>query len=156
MMAGTLQMPAIFTLFFELWVIAHFSGYPLKCAMRQNYFSLMHELSVAQSILDTIEKQLGSTKPLTRISLTIGPLAGISAESLEFWLSEIAKQKGFGTPGVVINKTKACAICSSCKAKYEINSFYSACPSCDSFERTLESGFECVIDSIEMEDFDNV
>ena len=127
-----------------------------KSRYAAKYFSPVHELSVAQSILDTIEKQLGSAKPLTRIILTIGPLAGISAESLGFWLSEIAKQMGFGAPEVVINKTTAWAICSSCKAKYEIKSFYSACPACGSFERTIESGFECVIDSIEMEDVDNV
>jgi hydrogenase nickel incorporation protein HypA/HybF len=116
----------------------------------------MHELSIAQGILDTIENQIKSVKPITRIFLTIGPLAGVSAESLEFWLSEIAKQKGFGAPTVVINKTTALANCSACKEKYEIKSFYSACPSCDSFERTIESGFECVIDSIELEDSDNV
>ncbi len=122
----------------------------------KKYFHIMHELSVAQSILDTIEKQLGSIKPLTRIVLTIGPLAGISADSLEFWLSELAKQKGFGSPGVTVNKTTASAICSACKAKYEIKSLYSGCPSCESYERTIASGFECIIDSIELEDVDNV
>jgi hydrogenase nickel insertion protein HypA len=116
----------------------------------------MHELSVAVSIIDTIEKQLGSVMPLTRIFMTIGPLAGISADSIEFWLSEIAKQKGFGSPQVVINKTMAWAICSACKAKYEIKSLYSGCPSCDSYERTIESGHECMIDSIEMENPGNV
>jgi hydrogenase nickel incorporation protein HypA/HybF len=116
----------------------------------------MHELSVSQGIIDTIEKQIGPNKPVTRIFLTIGPLAGISAESLEFWLSEIAKQKGFGTPEVVIKKTNAWAICTACKAKYELKSFYSACPTCDSFERTIESGYEFVIDSIEVEDTQNV
>jgi hydrogenase nickel incorporation protein HypA/HybF len=120
------------------------------------YFLSMHELSVAQSIIDAIEKQIGPNKPVSCIFLTIGPLAGISAESLEFWLSEVAKQSGFGSPRVVINKTTARAICSVCKAKYELNSFYSTCPSCDSFERTIESGFEFVIDSIELEDNDHV
>ena len=122
----------------------------------EKYFYFMHELSVAESILDAIEKQLGSAKPLTRIFLTIGPLSGISAESIEFWLSEMAKQKGFGAPGIDIKKTMARAICSSCKANYEIENFYSACPSCDSYERTIESGYECTIDSIEVEDSDNV
>jgi hydrogenase nickel incorporation protein HypA/HybF len=116
----------------------------------------MHELSVAQGIVDTIVNQIGRDKLLTRIFLTIGPLAGISGESLEFWLSEVVKQNGFGTPEVVITKTTARAICSACKMNYEIKSFYSPCPSCDSFERTIESGFECVIDSVELEESDNV
>ena len=116
----------------------------------------MHELSVAQSIIDAIKNRVGANNPLSRISLTIGPLSGISAESLEFWLSEIAKQDGFGSPRVVIEKKAAWAICSACKAKYEIHSFYSPCPSCDSFERTIASGVECLIDSIEVEDNENV
>jgi hydrogenase nickel incorporation protein HypA/HybF len=116
----------------------------------------MHELSVAQGIIDTIENRIGPKRQVSRIFLTIGALAGISAESLEFWLAEIAKQKGFGSPQVVINKTIAMAICSACKTKYELKSFYSTCPSCDSFERTIESGFECVIDSVEVEDNENV
>lgn len=116
----------------------------------------MHELSVAQGILDAIEKKLGVVKPLMRVFLTIGPLAGVSAESLEFWFSEVAKVKGFGSPEIVINKTKALAVCSACKEKYEIKNFYDGCPKCDSFERTIESGFECTIDSVELEDIENV
>jgi Zn finger protein HypA/HybF (possibly regulating hydrogenase expression) len=111
----------------------------------------MHELSVAEGILNTIEQRLGGKKILTRINLSIGPLAGISAESLNFWFSEIAKEKGFGTPMLEIKKTKASAECAQCKAKYDLKSLYSGCPKCGNFERTVSSGFECVIDSIEME-----
>jgi hydrogenase nickel incorporation protein HypA/HybF len=116
------------------------------------YFYRMHELSVAQGILDTIAKQIGGPKSLTRISLTIGPLAGISADSLEFWLAEMSKQTGFGSPEVKIKKTSAFAICSSCKTKYELTSYFSGCPSCECIERTIESGHELQIDSVEMED----
>jgi hydrogenase nickel incorporation protein HypA/HybF len=111
----------------------------------------MHELSVAEGILSTIEQHLGGKKILTRINLSIGPLAGISAESLEFWFSEIAKDKGFGTPVLEIKKTTATAVCAHCKNTYEVRSFYSSCPQCGNFERTVSSGYECVIDSIEME-----
>jgi hydrogenase nickel incorporation protein HypA/HybF len=112
----------------------------------------MHELSIAQGILDTIEKKLGFVKPLVRVFITIGPLAGVSAESLEFWFSEVAQSKGFGTPEIVIKKTKALAVCAECNEKYEINNFFDGCPKCDSLKRTIESGYECMIDSIEMED----
>jgi hydrogenase nickel incorporation protein HypA/HybF len=111
----------------------------------------MHELSIAEGIISTIEQHLGGKKILTRINLSIGPLAGVSAESLEFWFSEIAKDKGFGTPVLEIKKTKASAECAQCKTTYEVRSFYSGCPQCGNFERTVNSGYECVIDSIEME-----
>ncbi len=116
----------------------------------------MHELSIAEGIFSTIEKQLGEVKSLTCVNLTIGPLAGISSESLEFWLAEVAKQKGFGSPAVVIKKTNAMAACSICATNYELKSFYAACPKCASFERTIISGHECTIDTIELEDAPNV
>lgn len=116
----------------------------------------MHELSIAEGILSTIEKQLGEVKPLIQVNLTIGSLAGISADSLEFWLEEVAKQKGFGFPAIVIKKTNALAVCSTCATNYELKSFYSACPKCASFERTITSGHECTINTIELEDAPNV
>jgi len=72
-------------------------------------------------------------------------------ESLEFWFSEIVKEKGFGTPVLEIKKPKASAVCAQCKNTYEVKSFYSGCPQCGNFERTVSSGYECVIDSIEIE-----
>jgi hydrogenase nickel incorporation protein HypA/HybF len=111
----------------------------------------MHELSIAEGILGAIEQHLGGKKILTKITLLIGPLAGVSAESLEFWFSEIAKDKGFGTPSLEIIKTKASVVCAQCKTTYEVRTFYSGCPECGTFERTVSSGYECVIDSIEME-----
>jgi len=111
----------------------------------------MHELSIAEGILSAIEQHIGGKKILTRITLSIGPLAGISADSLEFWFSEIAKTRGFGTPALEIIKTKAEALCAQCSETYDLSSFYTGCPKCESLERTVSSGYECVIDSIEME-----
>jgi Zn finger protein HypA/HybF involved in hydrogenase expression len=120
------------------------------------YFQPMHELSIAEGILSTIETQLGEIKPIIQINLIIGPLAGISSESLEFWLTEVARLKGFGSPVIVINKTVAMAVCSACGSNYEIKSFYSGCPKCESFERTIISGHECTIETIELEDSPHV
>lgn len=111
----------------------------------------MHELSVAESILNLIEQHIGGIKTLTKINLSVGPLSGVSAESLEFWFFEIAKEKGFGAPVLEIKKTRASAVCAQCKNTYEVKSFYSGCPQCGNFERTVSSGYECVIDSIEIE-----
>ncbi len=111
----------------------------------------MHELSIAEGILSAIEQRLGGKKILTRINLSIGPLAGVSAESLEFWFNEIAKENGFGAPVLEIRKTKALAVCAQCRNNYEVRSFYSGCPECGTFERTVKSGYECMIDSVEME-----
>ena len=53
----------------------------------------MHELSVAEGILSTIEKQLGEVKSITRVNLTISPLAGISADSLRILVGRSRKAK---------------------------------------------------------------
>jgi hydrogenase nickel incorporation protein HypA/HybF len=116
----------------------------------------MHELSIAEGILSTIENQLGCVKPLIQVNLSVGPLSGISADSLEFWFTEVAKQKGFGSPKLIIKKNVATSVCSTCNLEYEISSFYSGCPKCGSFTRTMASGQECIIDTIELEDDSNV
>ena len=112
----------------------------------------MHELSVAEGILTTIEEHLGGVKQLTRVNVILVALSGVSAESLEFWFSEVAKQKGFGSPEMHIQKVKAVAKCSSCGVEYEVQSFYTGCPACASTERSIASGYECNIESVEIEE----
>jgi len=58
----------------------------------------MHELSIADSILDLIERQIGGAQALAHVDLCVGPLSGVSADSLEFCFTTVAKQRGFGEP----------------------------------------------------------
>ncbi|MCK4807124.1 MAG: hydrogenase maturation nickel metallochaperone HypA [Candidatus Aegiribacteria sp.] len=112
----------------------------------------MHELSLAHDMTRIIGNVLGRKVPLDRVNVTIGPLSGISPESLRFCFTEIAKIEGFGEPELVINLTKAKIICLECSTEYEAKDFYQGCPDCGSISRRILSGREFTVDSVELEE----
>lgn len=110
----------------------------------------MHELSLAKDMTRIIGKVLGGCRPLDTVNITIGPLSGISPESLRFCFTEVAKMEGFGEPRLVITETEAKLICLDCNVEYQAKEFYQGCPSCGSFNRRILSGREFTVDSVEI------
>jgi hydrogenase nickel incorporation protein HypA/HybF len=113
---------------------------------------LMHELSLATDMTRIIGNTLGRKIHLSRVNITIGPLSGISPESLRFCFTEIAKMEGFGEPELVITKTRARIVCLECESEYEAKDFYQGCPECGSISRRILSGREFTVDSVEIEE----
>ena len=107
----------------------------------------MHELSIAQSILDTIEETLGGKRPLLAVTLTVGPFAGVSADALDFCFTELARQGDFGAPRLIINRSPAALHCDDCGGESLTENALDPCPDCGSFNRTILDGRECRIDN---------
>jgi len=112
----------------------------------------MHELSIAQSILDTIEQALGGKRPLLTVTLTVGPFAGVSADALNFCFTELARQQDFGAPRLIINQSPAALHCNECGGESRTENALDPCPDCGSFNRTILDGQECRLDSVEIEE----
>ena len=112
----------------------------------------MHEFSVAQGILDTIEQVLGGKRELVTATLTIGVFSGISPDAMEFCFTELADEKGFGRPRLIINERPAAMHCNHCQSDYEARDASDPCPHCGSFDRRLLGGRECTIDSVEIKE----
>ena len=112
----------------------------------------MHEFSVAESILDVIEEAVGAEKGLTSVHLTLGTLSGICGEALEFCFTELAQQRGFGSPDLAIALVPAKVHCLDCGGDYECTDFYEGCPQCGSLNRDIASGYECNVDWVEVEE----
>jgi hydrogenase nickel incorporation protein HypA/HybF len=102
----------------------------------------MHEVSIADSILDLIEHQIGAPQALAEVELCVGPLSGVSADSLEFCFATVAKARGFGTPTLSVQRTQVHIRCESCQTEYAIEDLMSFCPQCNSWKRTILSGDE--------------
>jgi hydrogenase nickel incorporation protein HypA/HybF len=111
----------------------------------------MHEFSIADSLFETIIPMVENRHALSAVHLTIGPLAGISRESLEFCFSEIAREKGFDRVRLAIRSTGAVLRC-KCSREYEVHRFDETCPECGGFERIILSGKEFTLDYLETED----
>lgn len=110
----------------------------------------MHELAIAEHMFDIISESIGGKKDLEKVSITLGPLSGISAEALSFCFDEVAFTKGFGKPQLVIEKTLADIKCNNCNHKYKTDDFYNICPKCASVDKEILSGDEFTIDSVEI------
>jgi hydrogenase nickel incorporation protein HypA/HybF len=114
----------------------------------------MHELSLAAGMLDQIAALVKNKTDLKTVHITIGPLAGIFAESLEFGFTELARADGYLNVVLVITKVPARLKCEQCTETYESDRFDVVCPQCGSMQRTVLSGKECSLDSLELEEED--
>lgn len=106
----------------------------------------MHEFSVAESILDVVEQQVGRGTRLNEVHLTVGPLSGVAVDALRFCFTEVARQRGMGEPVLEVTEPPAEVVCRACGMTYEASDFYAGCPFCSSFDREIVSGRECSVD----------
>lgn len=110
----------------------------------------MHEYGVAQEIV-SIACEKAESHAIKKISLRIGDLSGIVAESLTMYIELIFCDKQMAPPAVSIQKVLATLRC-ACGVTYCAEKMFDPCPACGSFERTIIDGTECTIESIEVED----
>jgi len=113
----------------------------------------MHEMSIAQNLLDLIGERLsqlemGSAK-VKVVRMRIGEMAGVLPDSLRFCFGVASE----GTPAegaeLVIDQVPIKCRCHNCKAEFSVEAYAFICPNCGSPETDLLSGNE--LDVIELE-----
>ncbi|MFO7626203.1 MAG: hydrogenase maturation nickel metallochaperone HypA [Candidatus Fermentibacteraceae bacterium] len=114
----------------------------------------MHEYSLAQDMAEVIVSVLGGARRLSTVTVVMGPLSGVSAESLSFCFTEIASAKGLGSPELVVRKTVAEMLCSRCGHAWHSDDFSPGCPACGSWDRRIVSGREFFVESVEFDEED--
>lgn len=114
----------------------------------------MHELSIAQSILDIVRQNLppGKVVSVSVVRLRIGAMAGVLPDSLEFCFSAITQ----GTPAegatLEIEHVPLTARCATCGRESTIAPTMFICPLCGSNTLTVVSGREMQVREIEIAD----
>jgi hydrogenase nickel insertion protein HypA len=111
----------------------------------------MHEFSIAEAIINTIAPIAADPRAVTAVHITVGPLAGISVDSLEFCFSVLAQERGFEAVRLEVRKTGAILRC-ACGREYEVQRFDELCPACGGLERIVLTGKEFSIDYLETKD----
>jgi hydrogenase nickel incorporation protein HypA/HybF len=113
----------------------------------------MHELSIAQSIIDIAlkEMQKANANHIREIELEIGNLAGIDYKSLEFALDVSIKNSPLEKAKILIFKPKGRAICLDCKHSFPCSNYIVECPECKSFHCKIAQGRELRVKSISVE-----
>ncbi|MFC1966518.1 hydrogenase maturation nickel metallochaperone HypA [Chloroflexota bacterium] len=113
----------------------------------------MHELSITQSILSIALEQAKAAKAdrITKIDLTLGELAGIVNECVEFYFELLSKDTIAAEARLSFHRPPTQLRCRNCSATFSPDGPDWTCPACQ--ERSVEiiAGRECYVSSIEVD-----
>jgi hydrogenase nickel incorporation protein HypA/HybF len=113
----------------------------------------MHELSIAESILEAVRKELASrpgARP-TRVGLRIGELAAVDVDSLTFCFEAVLK--GTEWESLVLD-ARVCAqrrVCKDCGGEFAVVENNASCPECAGANTRMIGGDELDFDYLEVE-----
>lgn len=110
----------------------------------------MHELSIAESVLDIIKKQVKDR--VTAVRLRIGELSGVVPEALEFSFQSASMGTLAEGAALVIERVPLTARCGDCDEVFKINDYCFACAKCGGGNFKLITGRELQIEEIEVAD----
>lgn len=113
----------------------------------------MHELSIAQSILDIVNQHLPSSKAakVRSIKIRVGKLSNILPDSLHFCFGALTKGSNFEKTQLIIKAIPLTIECKDCKKIYETDDYIFLCPSCNSSDIAVLGGNDLNIEEIEIE-----
>lgn len=114
----------------------------------------MHELSIAQNILDIVRENLpanGGGK-LKSVKVKIGELAGVVPDSLDFCFRAITQGTEMGEATLEIERTGIVASCDECGRDFPVEGLVFKCPICRSTGIRVIAGNELQVVEIEVED----
>ncbi|MEK6730617.1 MAG: hydrogenase maturation nickel metallochaperone HypA [Pseudomonadota bacterium] len=111
----------------------------------------MHELSIIQDILKTIEQTAikNDLKKINKATLEIGQMRQCIPEFLQFAFETLTKDTIASGAQLIIREIPVKALCLQCKKEFQVIDDSYGCPHCDSIELDILSGKEIVLSSID-------
>lgn len=112
----------------------------------------MHEMALAQSIVDIIESEASrhSYARVACITLEIGALSCVDPRALEFGLDAVTKGTRAEGAKLEILTPPGTAYCFECQANITISRKGEACPDCGSYQVMVTGGEDMKIVSLEV------
>ena len=92
----------------------------------------MHELSIAQSIVDLAENVAVTEKAdrIQSINIEIGALSGVVLDALEFAMEITVKNTKLENASINYFRKEGKAICSECNFQFKTDNLLALCPKC--------------------------
>lgn len=112
----------------------------------------MHEMSLAQSIVEIVEnvsKQNGN-KPVVSITLKIGELSGVEIQSLMQSFKIAALDTVMENATINIESPEGTAWCMLCAKTVPLHKIGDACPECGGFQLKINGGNEFRVSELEL------
>jgi hydrogenase nickel incorporation protein HypA/HybF len=114
----------------------------------------MHELSLAQNILEIVEQYVPhEQRPSVKsIRIKLGESSGVVADSLEFCFSAITVETGLHDALLAIERVPFRIACRTCNKSFSSELGLTLCPECGGSETDVCSGTEIQVVDIELYD----
>jgi hydrogenase nickel incorporation protein HypA/HybF len=114
----------------------------------------MHEMGIANSILEAVAKELrrhpGSHA--SKVGVRIGELAAVDPESLQFCFEAMTRETEFESLVLQVEFIPRRHRCGGCGKEFEVHDYEFQCPQCRSFAFECVAGEELDLFYIEVED----
>ena len=114
----------------------------------------MHELSIAQGILEIVQQHVPDSQAgdVRSVEVQVGRMSGVVPESLEFCFEALVRDSPFSQARLAIEPVPVRCTCRRCAAAFEIDDPIFLCPKCGSGEVQVSSGTELQVVQIELHD----
>ena len=114
----------------------------------------MHEMSIAQSIVDIVEKELTNhgVEQLKAVNIAVGKWAAVVPEQLAFCFSIITMDTSMAGASLNVREIPLGYKCSACGEEFTSGEMVIVCPKCGATNIVLTAGRELTIESIEVAD----
>ena len=114
----------------------------------------MHELSIAQSIVEIVEQHLpeGNGAGVKSVRLRIGDFAGVVPDSLEFCFSAVTAGTRLQGASLDIERVALLCECQDCRRTFHGQESAFLCPYCSGTKLTIVTGRELQVTEIELFD----
>jgi len=113
----------------------------------------MHEMSIAQSLIDILREEMtrhGATV-LKSVRLRVGQLSAVVPESLSFCFEVITSGTDMEGAQLLMDVIPLAATCLDCHKEFEIKEYCFSCPHCSSPNIETTSGRDLSIVEMEVE-----
>ena len=110
----------------------------------------MHEMSIAQSIVELAEEQARSrhSEAVEELELEIGRLAGVELYTLDFALESAVKGSLLEHASTVRHIIDGEGMCTGCGLTFPMETLFTPCPACGSYCVKIIKGKELRVKSI--------
>ncbi len=113
----------------------------------------MHELSIAQSVIDSVRTELSSrgNPRLVAVGLRVGQVSGVQPDALRFSFEVIVRDTELEDARLDIEEVPVTSRCRACEREFPVVDFDPTCPGCGSVDTRPVAGDELQLSYLEVE-----
>ena len=113
----------------------------------------MHELSIAQSIVDSAREHaaLNGGRRVLRIGVRVGEISGVAVDALEFCFGMTVKDTDLDGAALDLEQIPVRYRCGSCAHEFQPAEFLADCPACGHAGSAMVAGDELGLSFLELE-----